>query len=325
MTRTQAKPPAADEELDDEDAGEERPRRQSRKAEKERRREEEQLCALRAGRAAYAEGRSLDELPPTIKPEHHDRYRWGWRRAEVEDTQGDGIPVYALFDGTLRDIIKLRQAHVAYQREGGLLYGGVQLRDDPRTTFPRLSGTMRDLRGSTWRHLFGGWEVVATVLPDTWGRPHLAKTKGGYFGDGTEMHPALESIGIWIDGGFRIELYVPVDGWQPSELIWWFAAEIAAAMEKADSFQQEADAIKRDPSRFSCASTNRRMYLNHVASYTKEANDARRRLYAYAEQHGIEVTPEMLNPVHLYGVPVVNKRTHDQDEPPQTTQLALML
>ncbi|NJO83010.1 MAG: hypothetical protein HC828_09435 [Blastochloris sp.] len=92
-----------------------------------------------------------------------------------------------------------------------------------------------------------------------------------------------------------VEHDIRVDHWNPADQIEWFGKEIARLRDDIARSRERAAEIKRHPERVSCAAANYNIQVRDMQRDQERLKDAIKRLYAFAEQHDVAVTPDLLN------------------------------
>jgi hypothetical protein len=264
-----------------------RPRRAPRITDADR------LEAFRAGRRSYEAGQGKHDWPKGLQAELAEDWSAGWRCARAEALQGEGVAVYSPFDPSLRDIAALEACYRRYNRPWPRPGEKALGRDD----YPTLPWTMQALREAQLRNIHTGSLVQLSnrVQADGWGNPHLVEDRP-WVGWNDERRPYLSSVGIWWSyGRYLLEHWVRVDHWVPAEQLPWFAKQIAYHRDQIARHRAEAEEIQQHPERHSCASSNYQLRLREIAHQQAQLREALSQLRAFAEAHGLAVTPELIN------------------------------
>jgi hypothetical protein len=157
-----------------------------------------------------------------------------------------------------------------------------------RRECPPLPWTMRELVGSGWCNVYtGGYARVLALVEDCSGEPLLQNCEGvGWNHIG---------LGLWWKDRYVVENWARVDHLPPGVRLAWFAEELEHRRRDESQRRQALAHLDDNSSRVSCYRANRNAALRAVRQAQEEVERTVREMCAYAQEHSLEVTTELLN------------------------------
>jgi hypothetical protein len=278
----------------------------------------DKIQAFRAGKLGFTEGREVRDWPKSLSPDLYNDWSCGWRVAHAEEQQGAGASVCCIFPADLRDIGALDQV---YRDRWRAFNVGRESLSAIRASFPALPWDMQSLRSTTWRNIHTGGAVTVNdlVIADGWGHPHLAQARERTCVN--ERYPSPIGLGLWTDGRYVVEHWVPTISWAPTDEIHWHAKEVAYILDQLVSAKADAEDIAGNPHKHSCAHTNYGLRISEVRAYSQRVREIRAQMEAFAQQHGLVITPDLLNGTRFRRAVAQNTRS---SEAPRVEQMMLI-